>query len=70
MVEVFKTTVSNNEEASTIKELLLKELSGIDIHFDLEDCDKILRVEGIDFSVEHIINILNGAGFHCLVLED
>jgi hypothetical protein len=67
MIVVFKTNVSTRESAN----FLLKKLSaayprGI-ISFDLDDCDKILRVETgtTRTKIERIINILTGHGFMC-----
>jgi len=38
------------------------------INFDLEDCDKILRVEGKHICMEAIIEILSKHGLECEVL--
>lgn len=45
MVEVFKTNVNSQDHASEIVHALQKMLPFAKINFDLEDCDKILRVE-------------------------
>lgn len=45
MVEIFKTTVERSEEAEQIILSLLEQFPDYKINFDLEDCDKILRVE-------------------------
>jgi len=39
-----------------------------DINFDLEDCDKILRVEAESISVQSILKLLKQHGFHAEVL--
>ncbi|MEP7317706.1 MAG: hypothetical protein ABI921_03170 [Panacibacter sp.] len=39
------------------------------MNFDLDDCDRILRVEGINIAPEKIIKILNSSGYHCQLLE-
>jgi hypothetical protein len=68
MVEVFKTNIA--EEAKNYLLTLLQEtFPTFRIHFDLEDCDKILRVEGTDFSAEQIIETINVLGYTCEVLE-
>ncbi|TDW51435.1 hypothetical protein EV144_101110 [Flavobacterium sp. 270] len=38
-------------------------------NFDLEDCDKILRVESREVNVIQIIEFLNKYKFECLELE-
>ncbi|HSZ72353.1 MAG TPA: hypothetical protein VK750_06725 [Cytophagaceae bacterium] len=70
MIEVFKTTVSNVEQANEIKLRLLEIFPGMHIHFDLEDCDKILRIEGSSFTTNEVIHLLKGTGFSCEVLKD
>lgn len=59
MVTVYKTNVSSKSKAKTILQKLTKEVSGYKINFDLEDCDKILRIEGINIDEKKIINFLN-----------
>ncbi len=68
MVEVFKTNVNNNKVAKSILSLLKREFPNYKINFDLEDCDKILRIEGEKISNESIISHLYGLGFVCLEL--
>lgn len=58
MVTVFKTNVSTKIRAKSIVEKLASELSGCRINFDLEDCDKILRIEGLDIDEGKITKFL------------
>ena len=51
MVEVFKTNVKKAGEAKRVINELLHHFPDKKINFDLQDCDKVLRVEG-----ENIIN--------------
>ncbi|MBO9682218.1 MAG: hypothetical protein J7502_06035 [Flavisolibacter sp.] len=69
MIEVFKTNVESANDASNIVNMLLGHFPGSKINFDLQDCDKILRVEGKDFSSDKIIVLLKENGFHCAILE-
>jgi hypothetical protein len=69
MVEVFKTNVGQASEACRLVELLLKHFPGCKINFDLQDCDKILRVEGESFVPERIAMLVHTNGFLCSVLE-
>lgn len=47
MTEIFKTNVQTEIEALLLTRLLGKIFSEAKINFDLEDCDKILRIEGL-----------------------
>jgi len=68
MVEVFKTNVEHRELAEQLASILRGRFVFCKINFDLEDCDKILRVEGNQICVESIIEILSTHGFECEVL--
>ena len=69
VIEVFKTNVQTAGEANTIVELLHIHFPGSRINFDLQDCDRILRVEGKDFSPNRIMMLVKEKGFHCSILE-
>jgi hypothetical protein len=70
MIEVFKTNVKRRTEAKKIVQLLLEHFPASRINFDLDDCDRILRVEGEDFCPERIIGLVMNNGFCCDVLLD
>ena len=69
MVEVFKTNVQHRELAEQLASILRGRLAFCKINFDLEDCDKILRVEGKQICVEMVVEILSTYGLECKVLE-
>jgi len=69
MIEVFKTNVEKTNDANSIVALLLEHFPGSKINFDLHDCDKILRVEGKDFSNDKVMTLLRKSGFYCEILE-
>jgi hypothetical protein len=69
MIEVFKTDVQTAGDANHLVELLLQQFPGSRINFDLQDCDKILRVEGKEFSSNKVMTLVNSNGFHCEILE-
>ncbi len=69
MVEVFKTNVYEEERSKALLQRLLVHFPDNKINFDLEDCDKILRVEGKDILPEKIMEILNEAGHDCEILD-
>lgn len=68
MIEVFKTNVQEVEQSQMIVEKLLEHFPNSAINFDLEDCDKILRIHSLSISNRKIIAVLNANGFHCEVL--
>jgi len=68
MVEVFKTNVQHRELAEQLASILRGQFDFSRINFDLEDCDKILRVEGTQVCVELIVEILSTFGLECEVL--
>ena len=72
MVEVFKTNVKYQEDANEIIDHIRQAFEGYDANFDLEDCDKILRVCSqtgkIDSKV--IIKLVHNAGFSAEILDD
>jgi len=68
MVEVFKTNVQCVDESKVIVQRLLGLFPDNKVNFDLEDCDKILRVEGAHVCTDSIIMLLNANGHKCEVL--
>jgi hypothetical protein len=69
MVEVFKTNVQRQKQARILKSELISQFPFIKINFDLEDCDKVLRVEGRKFAPDKIIELLHSNGYYCQILE-
>lgn len=70
MIEVFKTNVLFQKDALQIVDILKKIMTNAKINFDLEDCDKILRIEGNNtFKNKDIMNFLKGLGYNCEILD-
>ena len=69
MIEIFKTDVRKVKEAKSLVNLLVQHFPGSKINFDLSDCDRILRVEGMNVRTEKIIVLVKERGFECSVLE-
>jgi len=69
MIEVFKTNVCEPEEAKKLVDLLQQHFPCCKINFDLDDCDKVLRIEGNDFVSGNVIRVLIKRGFMCNLLE-
>lgn len=70
MIFVFKTSVKTKKQIKTIKpsldQLLLPNAKW---NFDLEDRDKILRVEAEEDIVLKVRNLLSIHNFHCEELD-
>ena len=69
MVEVFKTNVMESGRAKELIKNLIDQFPSLKINFDLDDCDKILRVEGENIQPEPVIRIVNARGYECSVLD-
>ena len=52
VVEVFKTNVSTISDANIVMKNLRMHFPSFRINFDLNDCDRILRVEGKACEIE------------------
>lgn len=68
MVEVFKTNVGQVAEAQVLLEKLGKSFPNYKINFDLEDCDKILLIEGKNINHQNVIVLVNKSNYQCEVL--
>ncbi|MBL7693107.1 MAG: hypothetical protein JNM41_16045 [Flavipsychrobacter sp.] len=68
MIEVFKTNVENHDTASTICSNICRRPGISSATFDLDDCDRILRVEGADFDSHQIKSLVEKMGYECEVL--
>jgi hypothetical protein len=72
MVEVFKTDVHDLQQANILVEQIHKYFSEYSANFDLEDCDKILRVECTTGLIQAscVIDLLQEFGCKAEVLPD
>ncbi len=68
MVEVFKTNIRYKRQAKLLLCRLSEQFPLLQINFDLEDCDKILRVEGENICQEEIAELVADNGYQCEVL--
>ena len=72
MVEVFKTNVDHKTQSTILLDEIHKTFTSYEANFDLEDCDRILRVEcknGI-VRAEWIKALLEKSGYYVEVLPD
>lgn len=70
MIFVFKTSVSNTAAVEGLKPILDKKLVNAKWNFDLEDCDKILRIDCKIAIGRLAIKLLEQSGFKCEELSD
>lgn len=69
MVEVFKTNVSDGAHADALSGLLTRRFDLQSVSFDLEDCDRVLRVSGDVIVPERINATLIEQGYECSVMD-
>lgn len=72
MVEVFKTNIQTQRQAVYLLDRLKNKFGGYTANFDLEDRDRILRVESPmgSIAVKSIVRFLEGLGCYASVLPD
>ncbi|MDR7209418.1 hypothetical protein [Flavobacterium piscis] len=68
-VEVFKTNVQKECDKDYVINVIQAQFPDYKINFDLEDCDKILRIEGVELKPENIVKYVNHLGYICVPLE-
>lgn len=71
MIEVFKTNVNSTQQAAACIELIRHTYKFCRVNFDLDDCDKILRVQScFIIRPESIIALIKQLGVQAEVLPD
>lgn len=69
MIHVFKTSITTKKEARKLKPHLDKILPNGRWNLDLEDCDKILRIDTEEYVAVKVAELLNNHAFYCEELE-
>ena len=69
MIYVFKTSVKTKIKVKFLKPHINKILPNEKWNFDLQDCDKILRIDSNENIVLKITGLLNMHKFNCQELE-
>ncbi len=69
MIFVFKTSVKYKIQIKNLKPQFDNILPKAKWNFDLEDCDKILRIDSEENIVLPIINLLKKHNYDCAELE-
>lgn len=70
MIEVFKTNIQTIDDSKLVLGVLSYRFPELNINFDLDDCDNILRVEGKHLNIDQILRLVNKIGFQCEMLPD
>lgn len=68
-VEVFRTDVQHISAADRMTDRLRLLFPNGRITFDLEDCDRVLRVETLELDVHAIVSTMRANGFLCEILS-
>lgn len=66
---VYKTDVTSKRKANRAAEALNNLPSVKQWNFDLEDCDKILRIVSNGLKPGSVESLMQSAGFNCELLE-
>jgi len=69
MIEVFKTNIENGAIANVLAAEIGMLFPGSSVDFDLDDCDRILRIKGHSINAQSIIDILGQRGYFCELLQ-
>lgn len=70
MVEVFKTNVATEETAAELLQSLQSLLPLATINFDLQDCDRVLRIEIKESTIQELVKThLKEKNLVCEALE-
>jgi hypothetical protein len=69
VIEVFKTNVHEHRRAAELVSLLLHHFPDGRINFDLDDCDRILRIDKPGLHPEQVIAVMAQEGFQCTALD-
>jgi hypothetical protein len=69
MIYVFKTSVKTKNQVKQLEPGINKILPNEKWNFDLQDCDRILRIDSDDDIVLEITSLLNTHQFYCKELE-
>ena len=71
MVEVFKTNINTKGAAAALIAKLKFAIPSASVHIDLEDCDKVLRVETMNYPIDEqtVVRLVIENNFYCEVLD-
>jgi|TARA_R100000750_G_scaffold42757_1_gene28182 predicted RNA binding protein with dsRBD fold (UPF0201 family) len=67
-IEIFKTNIQQHKDAERIAQKIQSFFPDATISFDLEDCDRILRVMTPNNDLNKVPELIKQNGFECEVL--
>lgn len=71
MIEVFKTNVNTRAHARQLVQVIQQTFEGYSANFDLEDCDRILRIKSHTVvNSDEVIRLLNRMDITVSVLDE
>jgi hypothetical protein len=70
VIEVFKTNIKERSQSLEVIETMHQRFPLYKTTIDMEDRDKVLRVEALSIDHRDIIYLLSEKGFVCEVLPD
>lgn len=71
MIEVFKTNVNKPAQAEQLVQLIQQTFVGYNANFDLEDCDRILRIKSRTLiNSDEVIRLLSRMDISVSVLDE
>lgn len=69
MIEIFRTNITEQSKASLIIAELKLLFNNACISFDLEDIDRVLRIQHPELVPQKVIDHICNKGFFCEVLD-
>ncbi|MEO4006007.1 hypothetical protein [Flavobacterium sp. CAU 1735] len=69
MLYIFKTTVKKKKDVKAISRIFEASNNILHFNFDLEDCDKILRVKSESLKATEILSLISHLGHDCEELD-
>ena len=69
-VLVLKTNIRYKKQLKEVEPLLNNQDSILRWNIDLQDRDKVLRIESTALPINDVIQLIQNAGFHCEELAD
>jgi hypothetical protein len=70
IIEVYKTNIESKEDARDLVALIQSSFMEVKVNFDLDDCDRILRVEACIEVIGKIPDFMRENGYVCFTLPD
>lgn len=64
-IEIYKTNIYTETDACRVIEMVKTKFPEAKVNCDLQDCDKVLRIEGFYLNSQLIIDIVKKNGFLC-----